>query len=115
MCIYIYSSFVIIYTLYVCIYIYIHTHTHTHLNFVCNGMTYFCIRDLGNLNFDEWLTDPPPPLHKCSRGTLAFYVGSFTSRVVFFQEGNPRDWRDRLVVDDTWTVTVHVDLGTEGR
>jgi len=44
---------------------------------------------------------------------FSWYVGilrrQFTSRVVF-QEGNPSDWRDRLAVDDTWTVTVHVDL-----
>jgi hypothetical protein len=49
---------------------------------------------------------------------FSWYLGisrrQFTSRIVF-QEGNPRDWRDRLAVDDTWTVTVRVDLGTEGR
>jgi hypothetical protein len=56
----------------------------------------------------------PPPTPKCSRGTSAFYIGGVTTRVVF-QEGNPRDRRDRLAVDDTWTVTVYADLGTEGR
>ena len=64
------------------------------------------------------MSGSPNPSHpekkKCSCGTSLFAVGSFTSHRVF-QEGNPREWRDRLAVDETWTVTVHVDLGAEGR
>ena len=76
-----------------------------------NGITYFCIRDLWQLHFGG---SSKPPLRMFSWHLAICRRQFFTSRGVF-HEGNPRDWRDRLAVDDTWTVTVHVDLGTEGR
>jgi len=78
---------------------------------MCNGITYFCIRDLWQLHFGGSLN---PPSQNVLMAPSYLPSAVFTSRSVF-QESNPRDWRDRLAVDDTWTVTVHVDLGTEGR